>query len=279
MSPDHAVLVDGALIPDGVLIPARLLVNGASIVRETRLTKIRYFHVELDRHSILFSEGLPSESYLDTGNRSFFQNGGAVIDLNVGFVGHRPTVARETHCCRPFVYAAGSVLPIWTRLARRAEQLGYVAASVQTSRDAAPRITVDDQDIPPLTATDGLFSFVLPATATEVRLRSRAARPCDTRPWIEDHRILGMMVSGIRVRGGHGVEDLPLDGPALGQGWWDVEFDGITMTRWTNGDAVLRLPTPDGSSRILELTAGGDITYPLGVAELCFEVDVVARSA
>ena len=37
---------------------------------------IEYFHVELDRHDVLFAEGLAAESYLDTGNRGLFANGG-----------------------------------------------------------------------------------------------------------------------------------------------------------------------------------------------------------
>ena len=65
LSPDHAVLVDGALVP------ARCLVNGASIAAEPR-ADIRYFHVELAAHGVLVAEGLPAESYLDTGNRAAF---------------------------------------------------------------------------------------------------------------------------------------------------------------------------------------------------------------
>jgi hypothetical protein len=279
MSPDHAVFVNGALIPDGVLIPARLLFNGASIVRESRLTKVRYFHVELDRHSILFSENLPSESYLDTGNRSFFQNGGAVIDLNVGFVGYRPVIDRDTHCCRPFVYAAGSVLPVWTRLAQRAAQLGHIAPEVETTQDPAPRITVNGREFRPIRAGDDLFSFILPSTATEVRLRSNAARPCDTQPWIEDRRVLGVSVSRIRVRHGSEIEDLALDGPALGRGWWAVERDGLQISRLTNGDAVLRLPEAHGPSRVLELKMGGNMTYPLGSTDSALDFVATARIA
>ena len=67
LSPDHAVYVDGALIP------VRHLVNGASIAREA-VNDITYYHVELPVHDVLLAEGLPAESYLDTGNRSAFAN-------------------------------------------------------------------------------------------------------------------------------------------------------------------------------------------------------------
>ena len=65
LSPDHAVFVDG------VLIPIRYLENGRSIARDPR-DNLTYFHIELARHDVVLAEGLPSESYLDTGNRGDF---------------------------------------------------------------------------------------------------------------------------------------------------------------------------------------------------------------
>jgi len=65
LSPDHAVYVG-----DG-LIPVRYLVNGASVVQED-VDEVAYWHVELRRHDVLLAEGLPAESYLDTGNRHAF---------------------------------------------------------------------------------------------------------------------------------------------------------------------------------------------------------------
>jgi antigen 43 len=66
VSPDHSVLAADSLIP------ARYLVNGSTIVREPAAGTADYVHVEVDRHSILLAEGLPAESYLDTGNRAAF---------------------------------------------------------------------------------------------------------------------------------------------------------------------------------------------------------------
>jgi collagen type I/II/III/V/XI/XXIV/XXVII alpha len=78
LSPDHAVFIDGALIP------VRLLVNGTTIARERRAS-VTYFHVELPRHDILFAESLPCESFLDTGNRNAFANGGGAMQLHPDF--------------------------------------------------------------------------------------------------------------------------------------------------------------------------------------------------
>lgn len=78
LSPDHAVFFNE------VLIPVRLLVNGTSVVRET-VDHITYYHIELDRHDLLLAEGLPTESYLETGGRSAFANGGGATQLHPDF--------------------------------------------------------------------------------------------------------------------------------------------------------------------------------------------------
>lgn len=67
LSPQHAVYFDGSLFP------VITLVNGTSVVQEAADMQV-YLHVELDHHGILLAEGLPAESYLDTGNRSMFAN-------------------------------------------------------------------------------------------------------------------------------------------------------------------------------------------------------------
>jgi hypothetical protein len=69
LSPDHAVYVDDTLVP------VRYLVNGTTIVQEYR-DEVCYYHVELASHGVLLAEGLPAESYLDTGNRAGFGNSG-----------------------------------------------------------------------------------------------------------------------------------------------------------------------------------------------------------
>ncbi len=71
LSPDHAVFVEG------MLVPIRLLIDGAAIVQEPR-DKVTYFHAEVPEHAVILAEGLPVESYLDTGDRSDFEGSGAM---------------------------------------------------------------------------------------------------------------------------------------------------------------------------------------------------------
>jgi hypothetical protein len=89
LSPDHAVFTGGALIP------VRCLVNGRTIVRECR-DQVTYWHVELLEHSVILAEGLPVESYLDTGDRANLrENGEETIRLLPDFSAHpRPDAAQ-----------------------------------------------------------------------------------------------------------------------------------------------------------------------------------------
>ena len=71
LSPDHAVFVNGALVP------VKLLVNGACIAYMKR-SNITYYHVELPEHAVILAEGLPVESYLDTGDRANLAGAGTI---------------------------------------------------------------------------------------------------------------------------------------------------------------------------------------------------------
>jgi autotransporter passenger strand-loop-strand repeat protein len=65
LSPDHAIFAED------VLIPVKHLVNGGTI-RQLGVSTITYYHVELPRHAVIRAEGLPAESYLDSGDRGSF---------------------------------------------------------------------------------------------------------------------------------------------------------------------------------------------------------------
>ena len=113
LSPDHAVFVEG------VLVPVRYLVNGATIRCQTVRRPITYYHVELDGHDILLAEGLAVESFLDTGCRQDFDNGGAVVALHPDF----STWAWEARGYAPLVVAGPEIGKTRRRLAQRARAM------------------------------------------------------------------------------------------------------------------------------------------------------------
>ena len=67
-----------------MLIPVKHLINGSSIVR-IAVDSITYYHVELAQHDVLLAEGLPTESYLDIGDRSNFANSSGPVRLHPDF--------------------------------------------------------------------------------------------------------------------------------------------------------------------------------------------------
>ena len=117
LSPDHAIL------DEDVLIPVRYLVNGTTIRPDADRTDVHYLHVELARHGVLYAEGLPVESYLDTGDREAFA--GADDDAGIGAVAPTPPAGTvpsiwEAHGYAPLVVAGPRVDAARARLAARA---------------------------------------------------------------------------------------------------------------------------------------------------------------
>lgn len=211
LSPDHAVFADG------VLIPVRYLINGASIVQEAR-ARVQYFHVELDAHDVLLAEGLPAESYLDTGNRAAFANGGSVVMA-------QPDFARgvwAARACAELVLDGPVLEAVRSLLHARAAAIGFAV-----SAEAELHLVADGERIAAAGGAEGVWRFALPAGVGGVRLVSRRHVPAEVDQASADRRVLGVAVAG-----------LWLDGKALpmrGAGWQAAEADWC----WTDGDAAI----------------------------------------
>ena len=255
MSPDHAVFVDG------MLICIRQLVNGTTIRQERDGTTVDYYHVELDAHAILLAEGLPAESYIDTGNRGFFANSGLPLVLQPDLTDETDYPTREAGSCAPFVSDEASVQPLWQRLADRAAAIGRARAQSTTTTDASLHLQCPDgRTVKPLFSDSNHVIFALPAVGREVRLVSRAQAATDARPWLDDQRRLGIRVKRIVLRGADEAREIPVDHPGIARGWWAVEHDGPMMSRWTDGEAVLPLPAMRGHI-VLEIHLAGSMIY------------------
>jgi hypothetical protein len=105
-SPDHAVFVEDALIP------VKYLIDDETIALVS-VDTVTYYHVELPRHDVLLAEGLPVESYLDTGDRSDFANCFGPIRLHPGF----SVAAREAFGLAPLIVTGPILDALRTRLA------------------------------------------------------------------------------------------------------------------------------------------------------------------
>ena len=251
VTPEHSLFIDGGLIP------ARMLVNGRSIIYDTTITSYDYFHIETDVHSVLTSDGMLTESYLNTGNRDGFTQDGAVVSLS------SPVRTWEADAAAPLTVSRNKVEPVHHALAERAINLGF-----DDVRDA--RAVVTDPDLHLITPagkvirqsreSNGRAIFTLPSNVRSVRLVSRVAKPSDAiGPFVDDRRELGVLVRNITLYTPESTRTITshLEETDL-SGWADKENSAI---RWTLGDAQLDLGSgavEHGMSLLaVEIVAGG----------------------
>jgi hypothetical protein len=238
VSPEHALLLDGALVPAG------LLANGASIVQESP-ARITYVHVELDRHGVLLAEGAPAESFRDLGHRHLFEGERNVATL-------RPPAIAEA---APRLEDGPALAALRARLAARA---GLV---IEETAEADLHLLADGVPVRPAA---GALRFTLPAGTRDLRILSRATRPAG------DRRRLGVALAAIRLIGADSIaRDLPLDDAALGRGFHAPERDGAALWRWTDGEARLDagwLAPFAGQGVTVELVLAATLRYPVARA-------------
>ncbi len=211
LSPDHSIYVSD------VLVPVRYLVDEVTIIQE-QAEQVTYWHVELDSHEIIFAEGLPTESYLDTGNRADFGNAPVTTLHTRPFL--RDQEAWAERAVGPLVESGPIVEAVRRRLA---EHAGSLAKPAKILTITAP----------------GLLRATLPAGVERVKLVSSCLHPAGER------RRLGAAISGISIDGA----PVMLGSSCFAFGFHEVE----SGWRWTNGEGVLRLEPAD-APRVIEIT-------------------------
>jgi hypothetical protein len=164
-----------------------------------------------------------------------------------------------TGACAPLAVDPTTVEPIWRGLRDRSEASGVATATVETTVDPLLRLEADGRLLRPVHAANGRHAFVLCKPASVLRLVSRAARPCDTRPWMDDRRLLGVCVRRIVVPDACGSRKVAVDELDHYRGWHDVEGSGTSAIRWTDGTADL----PEGAAAgVVEIQLAGEMRYP-----------------
>ncbi len=234
VSPEHCLIIDG------LCVPAKLLVNGGSIVSERDHAPFTYYHIELEKRGILLAENTPAESYLDTGNRSLFDNAGQPRQLHPDFSLNAQSERWVTEACAPLAKVPEQVDPIWARLAARSEDLGYPIPRITTVDDADIHLVADGQVIRPSSDSNSRYVFMVPAGVSSVALMSRFCIPADRMvAGNRDTRRLGVQVNWIAIRASNAETVIPADHPNLTDGWNDVEKEGNDLWRWTDGAATI----------------------------------------
>ncbi|GBQ87768.1 hypothetical protein AA23498_0212 [Acetobacter nitrogenifigens DSM 23921 = NBRC 105050] len=258
---EHGVYVDGGFVP------VRMLVNDRSVSIERSITEYDYYHVELADHGVILSNGLPTESYLDTGNRGTFQNS-VIRAMRPHFAGGMVIASGkswEQDAAAPLVTDRETVEPIWKRLNERADELGLPEApqtGASTSDPALRLVTEDGREIRPVQQIGNVYSFMVPAEIETVRIVSRTFRPSlVTGPFCDDRRDLGVLVGDIAITSARSREVLTSHlTPDEHDGWHG--YEGPTA-RWTNGAAVVVLGVANSAAvtRMVEIEMLGAGSY------------------
>jgi hypothetical protein len=239
LSPDHAVFAGGGLIP------VRYLINGATIA-PAPMRAVEYWHVELPVHDVLLAEGLPAESYLDTGNRGGFDNARGATPGDAARA--RRIWARRG--CAPLLLTRAAQAPVRRHLLARATALGH-----RMTDDPALSVWSGGTRLP-LWRAGFLWRAMLPPGARYVRLRSRSAVPAEVTADSGDARRLGLAVTGLALDG----EEVP---PAARASGWHRPEPGL---QWTDGDAVVTCADAADRPRLLEIAGAALLRYWLAPA-------------
>jgi len=236
---DMLITPDHCLFFEDKFIPARMLVNGRSIFYDREIISYTYYHIETDKHAVITADGMLTESYLDTGNRSAFRQHGETV-----IFGAAPR-AWVQDAAAPLCVARDVVEPIYRQIAARAEHASIasmIQAPVLTDDADLHLVTEKGMVIRPVSNRAGRSMFMLPAGVTSVRIVSRASRPSDTvGPFVDDRRHLGVLIreimmldAGVTTHIKTHLTDDSLDG------WAIQDAPGC---RWTSGNALLPLGT------------------------------------
>lgn len=219
-------------------VPVRMLVNGVSIFYDKSITSYDYYHVETEQHSVITADGMLTESYLDTGNRSSFRQEGKIATLRGAVKNWADDAGAPLGVERSFVE------PLFRALEWRENSVvgtNISTTKIETTTDPDLHlITQTGAVIRPMRKTAHHYSFMLPPNTESVRIVSRSSRPSDViGPFVDDRRYMGVAVADVQLQCAKQQFDITShlqdEKPS---GWHDTDW---TDCAWTNGNAELPL--------------------------------------
>jgi len=244
---DLLVTAEHCFLFGGRFVPVRMLVNGASIDYDRSFKRYHYYHVELERHSVILANGAETESYLAPAERPGI-SGLRLLKASEGCQNHRELAA-------PLETSVAFVQPLHQALSARAASGNCYAPRPEIATTSDPGLTLRDHcgnALEVLERVDNRVTFLVPPGATRLWLCSRRFRPCDAvGPYVDDRRELGLLVGEICHHGSalDHVCNAHLT-PVSIEGWHGFETE---TGRWTTGRALIELK-PLGGERVTSLT-------------------------
>ncbi|MCG4252716.1 Hint domain-containing protein [Acetobacter senegalensis] len=251
---DMLITAEHCLFFEDRFVPVRMLVNGRTIFYDKSILSYDYYHVETELHSVITADGMLTESYLDTGNRSSFRQDGKVATLRGTARSWQDDAGAPLCVDRSFVQPLFHVLEHREKSVEQALPAPEKAALVH---DADLHLVTDKgATLRPVRHRDEQYSFMLPSGTQSVRILSRASRPTDViGPFVDDRRQMGVAVGEVRLVTAKGQQTvtthLQENKP---EGWHaDMGWNGVA---WTNGNALLPLDAQqvEGDMALLSLT-------------------------
>ncbi len=251
ITPEHCLFFEESFVP------VRMLVNGRSIFYDKTITSYTYYHVETESHSVIWADGVLTESYLDTGNRSSFKQHG-----NLAVLGGGREKSWEKDGGASLTVARNFVEPLFRAIDQRAEvaRVEWKKGQPVLTEDADMHLVTEaGATIRQVREHDGYIMFMIPASVEKVRIISKASRPTDViGPFVDDRRQLGVAIGEITLfESGRRVSVTSHLADTEVEGWHGLEG---TEARWTTGNAVLPLgkrPSAGVAMLIMRVMAAG----------------------
>jgi hypothetical protein len=99
----------------GIYLKAGGSITNAASASQMPCASATYWHVELASHDAIVAEGLAAETYLDTGNRADFANGGPTVTVHPTFA----DAVWRARACAPQLRHGDALRALQRRLAAR----------------------------------------------------------------------------------------------------------------------------------------------------------------
>ncbi len=250
VSPGHGIAFD---LIGKFLVPAGCLLNHSTISQEAP-EFVEYWHVELEQHSLIYSQNCLVESYIEQGNRHLFD-----ADRITG-----PQFSIDP-TDRAGLFERIDDGPILDAIRARVQKRAVASAWEIKAPNESIHLEVDGSRTEGI--SDGTsLRFLVPQNARSVVLKSPSFIPSSINPASRDHRPLGVKLFSINVDDGLTCRTFDADHPDFGEDFYPTE-NTETPQRWTTGaaeipssfyantagDFFLKIQLADRATQILQL--------------------------